>query len=143
MIRLHMLNHDVIRCPACKLRFQLCKPFICKILIHRIHNGNFLIHDHIRIICHAIWHNILSLKQIDLMVIHTDILNIICNCHFFFLLPLYFYLYIFLSAGFLFTHSSLRYFFIASTAIQYLFSIFHDSIFTLSLSPLISGTPPY
>ena len=50
-------------------------------LVNGVQDRNFLIHDHIRVVCHSVWNNILSFKQIDLMIVYANIANIIRNMH--------------------------------------------------------------
>ena len=86
MIRLHMLNHKIIRCFSGKYLFYIVQPFFGKKSIHRIHNGDFLIQDHIGIVRHSIRNLILSLEQIHLMVVYTHIFYTCTDLH---ILPLF------------------------------------------------------
>ena len=81
MVRLHMLNDQIVRLTSAKCLFKIIQPFMFEIGIYSIHNCNLVIQNHIGIICHSVWHCILSLKQIYLMVINSDIFNGICNLH--------------------------------------------------------------
>jgi hypothetical protein len=49
--------------------------------IHRVHNGDLLIHNDIGIIRHAVGHYILTLEQVHLMVIDAYIFDIVGNEH--------------------------------------------------------------
>ena len=81
VIGLHVLNHQVIGGASTQFAFQVFQPLCTKTGIHRIHHGNFFIHDHIGVIRHAVWHHILTLEQVYLMVVDTNIFNILCNIH--------------------------------------------------------------
>ena len=48
--------------------------------------GNLLIENYIRVVRDTVGNNVLSLKEIDLVVIYSDVLNIFRNIHFVFLL---------------------------------------------------------
>ena len=76
MIRLHMLNYQIIRFPTAKNRFQIVKPLMRKGGIYGIHNGCFYVRDDIRIIGYTIRHCILTFKKIDSMVVYSDLVNI-------------------------------------------------------------------
>ena len=82
MIGLHVLHDQIIGLSAVKNCRQVVKPFLAKALVNSIHDRDLLIHDDIGIVCHSKRHNILSLKQINFMIIYTNILDIICNSHF-------------------------------------------------------------
>ena len=82
MIGLHVLDDQIIGLSAVKNCRQVVKPFLAKALVNSIHDRDLLIHDDIGIVCHSKRHNILSLKQINFMIIYTNILDIICNSHF-------------------------------------------------------------
>ena len=82
VVRLHMLNNQVIRTAGTENRLNVVQPLMCKAGIYRIHNCNLIIHDHIRIVCHTILYYILSLKQVHIMIVHTYILNVFRNLHF-------------------------------------------------------------
>ena len=86
MIRFHMLHDQVIRLCSIQHLCNICQPFFRKIHIHSIHYSDFLIFDHIRVVRHSIWHNILPFKQIYLMIINPNVNDIICHLHFVFLL---------------------------------------------------------
>ena len=79
MIRLHMLDHEVIRKAAGEGFLQAGQPFLAKVLIHRVHDGDFFVQDHVGIIGHAVGDDVLPLKKIEIVIIYTDVNNIICN----------------------------------------------------------------
>ena len=81
VVGLHMLHHQIIRLSAIKHRFDIIQPLMGKVCIHRIHNGDFFIHDDIRVIRHTVGNHILSLKQVHIMIIDTNIADIFCNFH--------------------------------------------------------------
>ena len=81
MVRLHMLDHQIIRLSSCQGLLHIVQPFMGELSIHRIHNGNFFIFYHIGIVGHSIWDLILSLKQIQLMVVDACINDIVGNIH--------------------------------------------------------------
>ena len=54
--------------------------------IHCVHNGDFVIQDHIGIVRHSVRNLILSLEQIHLMVVYTHIFYTCTDLH---ILPLF------------------------------------------------------
>ena len=79
MIRLHVLHHQIVRLPAIQHSGDVTQPFLPKTGIHRVHHGDLLIQNHIGIVSHAIGHHILALEQVNLVVIHAHIADIIGN----------------------------------------------------------------
>ena len=45
----------------------------------RIHDGDLVIDDGIRVIRHSVGHDVLALKQVDIMVVGADINDRVCN----------------------------------------------------------------
>ena len=52
-----------------------------KMRVHRIHNSYFLIDYYIGIISHSVGYNILSFKQIHIMIVYAHIQNVLCDFH--------------------------------------------------------------
>ena len=81
MIGLHVLHDQIIRLSAVQDFLQITEPLIGKFHVHSVHDSDLLVHDDIGIVCHAERDNILTFKQVDLMIIDADILDRICNLH--------------------------------------------------------------
>ena len=81
MIRLHVLNHQIVRLPAVQDGLQIVQPLVGEIPIHGVHNGDLLVQNHIGIVGHAVGNHILSLEQVYLMVVNAHIADILGNCH--------------------------------------------------------------
>ena len=81
VVRLHMLHDQVIGLTAAQDFAELSEPLICKFYIHGIHDGDLLVHDDVGIVGHAVGDYILALKQIDDMIVDTDVLDRICDLH--------------------------------------------------------------
>ena len=90
MIRFHMLDDQVIRRPPVQGFLQVAKPFIPEMFFHRVHDGNLIIQNYIGIIGHAQGDNILAFEKIDLMIVDTDIADILCHMVHHWLLLLFF-----------------------------------------------------
>ena len=76
MVRFQVVNHQVVRLAASESGFQIGKPFIHLVRIDRIRHGNLFVHNHVRIVGHALGHHVLAFKQIQVAVIDTDILDV-------------------------------------------------------------------
>lgn len=70
MIRLHVLDDQVVYASSRKHVFNVVQLLIGEMLANRVQNC-------IGVICHAVFHLILTLKQVNLMIIHANVLNII------------------------------------------------------------------
>ena len=80
VVRLHVLDDQVIRFFSVKDIRQVVQPLVGEADIHRIHDGDLLIHDHIGVISHAVRYDVLPLEKIYVMIIDAYISDIICNC---------------------------------------------------------------
>ena len=81
MIRLHMMDNQIVGLPSAQLFFNVDQPLTAEIHIHCIHNSDFLVKNHVGIISNAIRNFVLTFKKVNLMIIDTDILDIFCNVH--------------------------------------------------------------
>ena len=82
MIRLHVLDDEIVRLAVPEDISDVLEPLIAKVGVHRIHDGDFVARNHIGIVRHPQRNDILPLKKVNLMVIHTDIGNVGPNLHF-------------------------------------------------------------
>ena len=79
VIRLHVLSDDVIGCSLTQNAFDVVQPDFREMGVHRIDDGNLFIDNHIGIVGHTVGNTILALKQVNCMVVNTDITNILRN----------------------------------------------------------------
>ena len=73
MVRLHVRNHQIVGRTAVKSSFKTREPLVEHASVHRIHYGNLLVENDIRIIRHPVRHDILALEQVDFPVVHTGV----------------------------------------------------------------------
>ena len=73
MVRLHVLHDQIIRLTIRKRVLEIVEPFMLEARVDRIEHGDFLIFHNVGIVCHAVRNDILSLEQIDRMVVDADI----------------------------------------------------------------------
>ena len=81
MVRLHVLYDQVVRPAGAGHCLDIIQPFVGETGVYRIHHGNLIVQNHIRIIRHAVLDYILALEQIYFMVVHTGVSDIVCNVH--------------------------------------------------------------
>ena len=81
MIRLHVLDDEVIGFGSVQDRCDVIQPFMGEISIYSVHNGDLFILDHIGVVSHAVGNHILSLKQVYLVIVDAYIKNIIGYFH--------------------------------------------------------------
>ena len=81
MVGFHMLDNQVIRLASAKSFRHIVQPLMGKMNVHRVHHGDLVVQQHIGIVGHAVRNDILSLEQVYLMVIHANILDILCYLH--------------------------------------------------------------
>ena len=78
VVRLHMLDDEIVRLSAAKGFPDIGKPLLAKVLVHVIHDSHLIIQDDIAIVSHAVRHHILSLEKINLMIINAYVNNTVC-----------------------------------------------------------------
>ena len=78
-----MQHNKIVGLARAEQIFQLFKPFATEPRVNGIKNGNFFVDNHIRIISHAVGNGILPLKQIRLVIVYADIVNIFADFQFF------------------------------------------------------------
>ncbi len=81
VIGFHVLYDEIIGFTAIECIFEIIEPFLGKAAVNGIHDGNFIIKDDIGIVGHAVGDDILSLKEINFVVIHTHIADSIGDIH--------------------------------------------------------------
>ena len=64
VVRLHVLHDQIVGRATIQRGRDVFKPLIGKMLVHGIHDGDFLVQDGIRIVCHTVGYGILALKKI-------------------------------------------------------------------------------
>ena len=69
VIGLHVLNDQIVRRLSVQFCAEIFEPFLREMDIDRVHNGNLLVYDRVRIIGHAVIDGILSFEQIHLVIV--------------------------------------------------------------------------
>ena len=73
MIRFQMRYNQIIRYSSIQHPLQILFPFVCLSRINRIHNCDLLVQDHIRVVGYSVWNDVLALKEIQILIICSDI----------------------------------------------------------------------
>ena len=73
MVGLHVLHDEVGRLRTVECGFQLRHPLVGLASVHRIHHGDAIRHEDITIVAHALRHMVLTLKQVQIGIVHTDV----------------------------------------------------------------------
>ena len=81
VIGLHMMDDQEIDLRIADLGLQVLQPLVAEVLIDRIHYGNLLVFDHIGIVSHPERDFELPLKEINFMIVDTDVLDIVRDLH--------------------------------------------------------------
>ena len=81
MVRLHVLDDEIIRLAIPEDISDVLEPLIAEIHVHRVPDGDFVTWNQIGVVGHPQRNNILPLKKINLMVIHADIPDVSTNRH--------------------------------------------------------------
>ncbi len=79
MIRLHVVHNQVIRSALTKHLSQVRKPLLGATCINGVKNSNLLVQNHIRVVRHAFFKHVLTLKNIQVQVVATNVLNCVAN----------------------------------------------------------------
>ena len=75
MVGLHMLDDEVVGRAAVEDLLELAEPLVGEIGAHAVHDRDLLVHDDIGVVCHAVGHDVLALEEVELMVVHADVVD--------------------------------------------------------------------
>ena len=81
VIRLHMLDDQIIRSAGSKHPLNVVQPFMGEMCVDGVKNSCFFVKNHVGVVGNAVLDRILSLEQIHGMVIDAYVLDIVCNFH--------------------------------------------------------------
>ena len=81
MVRLHVVDHQIVGGPALQDLGQVLHPGLQEIFVHGIHDGDLLVQDRVGIVGHAVGDDVLAFEQIHLVVVHADVFDTVSNKH--------------------------------------------------------------
>ena len=76
-----MLDNEVIGLSAVQRLFEIIEPLVREIPVDRIHYGDLIVLNDVRVVSHTVRHDVLPLKQVDLVVIDAYVNNVIRYLH--------------------------------------------------------------
>ena len=79
MVRLHVLDDQIIRSHAPQSQFDVLQPLLSLPLVDGIHDRDLVIDDGVGIVSHTVGHDILALEQVDIVVVGADINDRVCD----------------------------------------------------------------
>ena len=75
VVGLHVVGHQIVGLATIECGLQVCLPRFSFATVGSVHDRDLLVVDKIGVITHAFRHHILTLKQIDVKIVDTDVLN--------------------------------------------------------------------
>ena len=81
VVGLHVVDDQVVRLTALQRLAHVGKPLVAEMLVDGIEHGNLLIHNDVGIVAYAVRYGVQALEQIDIMVIHAHIADIVGDVH--------------------------------------------------------------
>ena len=81
VVRLHVLDNQVVRCTITQCGGDLGDPLVSKVGVNGVHHNGLVVHDQIGVVGHAVRDAILAFKEIHCVIIDTKVNNIFCDFH--------------------------------------------------------------
>ena len=81
VVGLHMLDHQVVRRAAAQCGVKIVQPGCGEVAVYGVHDRDLLVENDVGVVGHAERHVVLTLEQVDLMVVDADIANVFGNVH--------------------------------------------------------------
>ena len=81
VVGLHVLHDQIVGLAPRQRRAHVIQPFVGEVRVHRVHDRDFFIPDHVGIVRHAVRHVVLPLEQVDPVVVHADVDDVVGNKH--------------------------------------------------------------
>ena len=78
MVRLDVLDDEIVGSSAAESFFKICEPRLGEVFVNGIEHSNFLVLDEIRVVSHSVRNVILSLKEVELVVVYSYVEDIVC-----------------------------------------------------------------
>ena len=75
VVGFHMLDDEVVGRAAAEDLLELAEPLVGEIGAHAVHDRDLLVHDDVGVVCHAVGHDVLALEEVELMVVHADVVD--------------------------------------------------------------------
>ena len=79
VVRLHVLDDQVVGLFVTERFLEVVEPLMGEIAVNGVHDRDFPVDNHIGVVRHAVGNDILTLKQVNFMVVHADITDVVSN----------------------------------------------------------------
>ena len=79
VVGFHVVHHEIVWCASGECFGQIAVPLVALASVGSVHDGHLLVQDEIAVITHALGHFVLSLKEIYVEVIYSDVANVFCQ----------------------------------------------------------------
>ena len=79
VVGLHMLHDQIVGRTTRKSILQIVKPLVGEACVHGVNDGYLLVKNDVGVVRHSVGDGVLTLKQIDSVVVYADVLNILAN----------------------------------------------------------------
>ena len=81
VVRLHVLDDQIVDRRLADLVLDVLQPLVPETLVDRVEDDGLLVLHEIGVVGHPERHHVLPLEQVDLVVIHANVLDVFCNLH--------------------------------------------------------------
>ena len=81
VVGLHVLHHQIVGLAAAQGLLQVGGPLVHLALVGSVDDGHLVVHQHVGVIAHALRQVILTLKELQLGIIHADIFYVVGYIH--------------------------------------------------------------
>ena len=72
-----MLHDEVVRRTARESGVQLVHPLLAEADFDGVHDGDLLVEDDVAVVRHAAGDFVQALEQVDVVVVHADVLDVV------------------------------------------------------------------
>ena len=79
VIRLQVLNHQIVGAAALELGVHILQPPVRRPAVHGVHDGNLFVQDQVGVVGYAVGDGVLALKKVDGGIVRADIADGIRN----------------------------------------------------------------
>ena len=76
-----MLNHKIVRLSSTERLGNIVQPLVRERGVHRVHHRHLLVANEIRVVRHALRHNVVTLEKVDVVIVNAYVKYIVCNSH--------------------------------------------------------------
>ena len=79
MVRFHVVHDQIIGFASGQGSIEICQPFRYEMAVSGVHDSDPVVQDHIGIVSHAFRNSIHTFEEIDVVIVHADVSDIVCD----------------------------------------------------------------